>query len=240
MPNVGGCDRRKVATQGAIARFVEASDIQVVHLETGKVVPKTARAAMKNGNCQWQDPVVESMQLQLDQTTNEYEENFYKLLLLSSSVIVNSSGLLGLDQAVNGFVEDGSATTISDGMGDVSVMINESATTKCGKIASERFLCTLGGGILCAKALMHLQNVPAALFIRFLQEHCSEWVDCDIDASAAAAFYSNTSNGTAGYSQLSFPLVNFSLASCTLHCTGFTFPDMECSLPFCMGIIVSQ
>lgn len=33
----------------------------------------------------------------------------------------------GLDQAVNGFVEDGLAITISDGMGDVSVMINESA-----------------------------------------------------------------------------------------------------------------
>jgi hypothetical protein len=46
---------------------------------------------------------------------------------------------------------------ISDGIGDVSVMINESATTKCGQIASEMFLCTLSGGILCAKALMHLQ-----------------------------------------------------------------------------------
>jgi hypothetical protein len=78
---------------GAIARFVEASDIQVVHLETGKAVAKTARAVMKNGNCQWQDPVVELMQLQLDQTTNEHEENFYKVLL-SSSVIVDSSGLL--------------------------------------------------------------------------------------------------------------------------------------------------
>jgi hypothetical protein len=51
-----------------------------------------------------------------------------------------------------------------------------------------------------------IQNVPATLFIRFLQE----WVDCDIDASAAAAFYSTTGNGTAGYSQLSFPLVNSS------------------------------
>jgi hypothetical protein len=80
---------------GAIARFVEASDIQLVRLETGKAVAKTARAAaMKNGNCQWQDPVVESMQPQLDQTTNKYEENFYKLLLLSSSVKVDFSGLL--------------------------------------------------------------------------------------------------------------------------------------------------
>ncbi|CAM6046133.1 unnamed protein product [Sphagnum compactum] len=212
MLNVDGCERRKVATQGAIARFIEASDIQVVHLETGKAVAKTARAAaMKNGNCQWQDPVVESMQLQLDQTTNEYEENVYKLLLLSSSVIVDSSGLLGLDQALNGFVEDGWATMISDGMRDVSVMTIESATTMCGQIASERFLCTLSGGILRAKASMHLQ------------EHCSEWVGCDIDASAAAAFYSTTGNGTAGYSQLSFPLVNSSEQEEVLppaHCTA--------------------
>ncbi|CAK9224920.1 unnamed protein product, partial [Sphagnum troendelagicum] len=66
-------------------------------------------------------------------------------------------------------------------------------------------------------------NVPAALFIRFLQEHCSERVDCDIDASAAAAFYSTTGNGTAGYSQLSFPLVNSSEQEEVLppaHCTA--------------------
>jgi len=68
------------------------------------------------------------------------------------------TGLSGdSDQAVHGSVEDGRATMISDGIGDVSVMINESATTKCGQIASEMFLCTLSGGILCAKALMHLQ-----------------------------------------------------------------------------------
>ncbi|CAM6072947.1 unnamed protein product [Sphagnum tenellum] len=125
---------------------------------------------MKNGNCQWQDPVVESMQLQLDQTTNDDEQNFYKLLLLSSSVIVGSSGLL--------------YPHIHDYFGK----------QKCG-----------------------------ALFIRLLQEHCSERVDCDIDASAAAAFYSTTGNGTAGYSQLSFPLVNSSEQEEVLppaHCTA--------------------
>jgi len=116
----------------------------------------------------------------------------------------------GFNQAVNGFVEDGWAATVSDGMDDVSVMINESPTTKSSQIASERFLCTLGGGILCAKASMLLQNVPAALLIRFLREHRSEWADCDIDASAAAAFHSTTRNGTAGHSQLSLPLVNSS------------------------------
>jgi hypothetical protein len=55
-----------------------------------------------------------------------------------------------------------------------------------------------------------IQNVPAALLIRFLREHRSEWADCDIDASAAAAFRSTTRNGTAGHSQLSLPLVNSS------------------------------
>jgi hypothetical protein len=47
--------------------------------------------------------------------------------------------------------------------------------------------------------------------------------DCDIDASAAAAFYSTTGNGTAGYSQLSFPSVNSSEQEEVLppaHCTA--------------------
>jgi homeobox-leucine zipper protein len=128
-------------------------------------------------------------------------------------------------------------------MDDVSVMINESPTTKSSQIASERFLCTLGGGILCAKASMLLQNVPAALLIRFLREHRSEWADCDIDASAAAAFRSTTRNGTAGHSQLSLPLVNSSEQEEVLppvHCTGFTFPDIECSFPACLEIAISH
>ncbi len=77
----------------------------------------------------------------------------------------------GFNQAVNGFVEDGWAATVSDGMDDVSVMINESPTTKSSQIASERFLCTLGGGILCAKASMLLQVWP--VLWRFLHFHFS-------------------------------------------------------------------
>jgi hypothetical protein len=68
-----------------------------------------------------------------------------------------------------------------------------------------------------------IQNVPAALLIRFLREHRSEWADCDIDASAAAAFRSTTRNGTAGHSQLSLPLVNSSEQEEVLppvHCTA--------------------
>ncbi len=63
--------------------------ISVVSLETRKAVAKTARAVVKNGNCQWQDPIVESTRLQLNQTTNEYEEKFYKLVV--SSVYSSSS-----------------------------------------------------------------------------------------------------------------------------------------------------
>ncbi len=88
-----------------------------------------------------------------------------------------------------------------------------------------------------------IQNVPAALLIRFLREHRSEWADCDIDASAAAAFRSTTRNGTAGHSQLSLPLVNSSEQEEVLppvHCTGFTFPDIECSFPACLEIAISH
>jgi hypothetical protein len=54
---------------------------------------------VKNGNCQWQDLITESMCLQFNQMTNKYEEKFDKLffslvffflLSSSSSVIVNS------------------------------------------------------------------------------------------------------------------------------------------------------
>ncbi|CAM6053249.1 unnamed protein product [Sphagnum tenellum] len=66
--------------------------ISVVSLETWKAVAKTARAVVKNGNCQWQDPIVESTQLQLNQTTNEYEEKFYKFVVSSGS---SRAGILG-------------------------------------------------------------------------------------------------------------------------------------------------
>ena len=65
----------------------------------------------------------------------------------------------GFNQAVNGFADDGWATTVSDGSDDVSVVLNEAATTKCisGQDASNNLLSNFGGGILCAKASMLLQ-----------------------------------------------------------------------------------
>ncbi|KAH8957192.1 hypothetical protein BDL97_07G079300 [Sphagnum fallax] len=117
----------------------------------------------------------------------------------------------GFNQAVNGFPDDGWAAIVSDGMDDVSVLLNESPpTTKgmLGQVATDRLLCSLGGGILCAKASMLLQNVPPALLIRFLREHRSEWADCDIDADAAAAFHTSTRNRSAGHRQLPLPLAH--------------------------------
>ena len=67
--------------------------------------------------------------------------------------------LRGFNQAVNGFADDGWATTVSDGSDDVSVVLNEAAATKCisGQGASNNFLSNFGGGTLCAKASMLLQ-----------------------------------------------------------------------------------
>ncbi|CAM6082432.1 unnamed protein product [Calypogeia fissa] len=100
----------------------------------------------------------------------------------------------GFNEAVNGFSDDGWSALASDGMDDVTVVVNANPNSKQfgGQQTSSDRLCSIGGGILCAKASMLLQNVPPALLIRFLREHRSEWADCDIDADAAAAL--RTSN----------------------------------------------
>ncbi len=86
----------------------------------------------------------------------------------SSNVTSWSWAYRGFNQAVNGFPDDGWAATVSDGMDDVSVVLNESPTAKgMGQVAADRLLCSLGGGILCAKASMLLQ-VRIMLFWQFL------------------------------------------------------------------------
>lgn len=82
----------------------------------------------------------------------------------------------GFNQAINGFADDGWATTVSDGMDDVSVLLNETASTKCvgGQDVSDRLLCNLGGGILCAKASMLLQvpySFPFLIFSFLIHEY---------------------------------------------------------------------
>jgi homeobox-leucine zipper protein len=44
----------------------------------------------------------------------------------------------------------------SDGMDDVSVMLNDTPESLEGHIATDKFLRSLGGGILCVKASMQL------------------------------------------------------------------------------------
>ncbi|GLT35716.1 hypothetical protein SLA2020_101430 [Shorea laevis] len=92
----------------------------------------------------------------------------------------------GFNDAVNGFADDGWSLLSSDGVEDVTIMINSSP----GKFLSSQYNTSMfpsfGGGILCAKASMLLQNVPPALLVRFLREHRSEWADYGVDAYSAA------------------------------------------------------
>nr|ABD75307.1 class III homeodomain-leucine zipper protein C3HDZ2 [Ginkgo biloba] len=94
----------------------------------------------------------------------------------------------GFNEAVNGFTDDGWSLMGNDGTDDVTILINSSPNKILGsQLASSEGFPALGGGILCAKASMLLQNVPPALLVRFLREHRSEWADSNIDAYSAAA-----------------------------------------------------
>ncbi len=71
----------------------------------------------------------------------------------------------GFNNAVNGFGDDGWEATVSDGLDDVTVMLNATPKSLEGQLASDKLLYSLGGGILCAKASMLLQV-----------EACEGWV----------------------------------------------------------------
>eukprot|EP00262_Sarcandra_glabra_P013040 TRINITY_DN3520_c1_g1_i1.p2 TRINITY_DN3520_c1_g1~~TRINITY_DN3520_c1_g1_i1.p2 ORF type:complete len:182 (+),score=42.13 TRINITY_DN3520_c1_g1_i1:1-546(+) len=93
----------------------------------------------------------------------------------------------GFNDAVNGFADDGWSLMSSDGIDDVTIAINSSPSKLVGShVNSLAMLSSLGGGVLCAKASMLLQNVPPALLVRFLREHRSEWADSGVDSYAAA------------------------------------------------------
>ncbi|XP_065850680.1 homeobox-leucine zipper protein ATHB-8-like [Euphorbia lathyris] len=94
----------------------------------------------------------------------------------------------GFNEAVNGFNDEGWSLLESDGMDDVTVLINSSPAKMMGlNIAYANDFPSMSNGVLCAKASMLLQNVPPAILLRFLREHRSEWADSGIDAYAAAA-----------------------------------------------------
>ncbi|XP_047170827.1 homeobox-leucine zipper protein ATHB-14-like [Vigna umbellata] len=92
----------------------------------------------------------------------------------------------GFNDAVNGFVDDGWSPIGNDGVEDVTIAINSSPNKSFGSHYNTSMLPTFGGGVLCAKASMLLQNVPPALLVRFLREHRSEWADYGVDAYSAA------------------------------------------------------
>lgn len=95
----------------------------------------------------------------------------------------------GFNEAVNGFTDDGWFMLESDGIDDVTLLVNSSPS----KMMGINLGCNNSGfpsvtsSVLCAKASMLLQNVPPAILLRFLREHRSEWADTSIDAYSAAA-----------------------------------------------------
>lgn len=117
---------------------------------------------------------------------------------------------MGFNEAVNGFADDNWVALASDGLDDVSVASRATSPTKSpgqGGLVPDG-PGPIGGGVLCAKASMLLQNVPPALLIRFLRDHRSEWADGDIDANSAAAVRASISSRVdgGGHGQVPLPL----------------------------------
>ncbi|OIW13909.1 hypothetical protein TanjilG_31798 [Lupinus angustifolius] len=79
----------------------------------------------------------------------------------------------GFNDAVNGFVDDGWSLMGNDGVEDVTIAINSSPNKYSGSKYNSSMFSSIGGGVLCAKASMLLQNVPPALLVSFLREHRS-------------------------------------------------------------------
>ncbi|KAE9594832.1 hypothetical protein Lal_00013251 [Lupinus albus] len=92
----------------------------------------------------------------------------------------------GFNDAVNGFVDDGWSLMGNDGVEDVTIAVNSSPNKFLGSQYNSSMFSSFGGGVLCAKASMLLQNVPPPLLVRFLREHRSEWADYGVDAYSAA------------------------------------------------------
>uniref|UniRef100_A0ACD5XLQ3 Uncharacterized protein n=1 Tax=Avena sativa TaxID=4498 RepID=A0ACD5XLQ3_AVESA len=94
----------------------------------------------------------------------------------------------GFNDAVNGFPDDGWSMLNSDGAEDITITVNSSPNKLVGShVSPSPLFSAIGGGILCAKASMLLQDVPPALLVRFLREHRSEWADPGVDAYSAAS-----------------------------------------------------
>lgn len=66
--------------------------VSLIPLETGKVSARTSRGLVRNGTCQWPDPVIESTKIPQDPSTGKCDEKLYKLLVQMGSLGV---GILG-------------------------------------------------------------------------------------------------------------------------------------------------
>ncbi|KAG4145583.1 hypothetical protein ERO13_D05G103300v2 [Gossypium hirsutum] len=96
----------------------------------------------------------------------------------------------GFNDAINGFNDDGWSIMNCDGTEDVIIAVNsiKSFSSTSNPANALSFL----GGVLCAKASMLLQNIAAAVLVRFLREHRSEWADFNVDAYCAASLKAGT------------------------------------------------
>ncbi|KAK2383420.1 homeobox-leucine zipper protein ATHB-15 [Trifolium repens] len=79
----------------------------------------------------------------------------------------------GFTEVVNGFTNDGWSMLESDGIDDVTLVVNSSPNKMMG----------LNLGYTNGFP----SNVPPAILLRFMREHRSEWADTSIDAYSAAA-----------------------------------------------------
>ncbi|KAM7475998.1 hypothetical protein LguiB_023241 [Lonicera macranthoides] len=94
----------------------------------------------------------------------------------------------GFNEALNGFTDEGWSLMGTDGMDDVTILVNSSPDKLMGlNLSFANGFPSVSNAVLCAKASMLLQNVPPAILLRFLREHRSEWADNNIDAYSAAA-----------------------------------------------------
>ncbi|OIT34487.1 PREDICTED: homeobox-leucine zipper protein ATHB-15-like isoform X1 [Nicotiana attenuata] len=94
----------------------------------------------------------------------------------------------GFNEALNGLTDEGWSMLGSDGMDDITLLVNSSPDKLMGlNLSFTNGFSSLSNAVMCAKASMLLQNVPPAILLRFLREHRSEWADNNIDAYSAAA-----------------------------------------------------
>ncbi|KAH7656269.1 E3 ubiquitin ligase involved in syntaxin degradation protein [Dioscorea alata] len=66
--------------------------VSFIPADTGKVIGKTTKANVRNGNCKWSDPLYETTRLLQDTRTKKYDDKLYKLLVAMGS---SRSSLLG-------------------------------------------------------------------------------------------------------------------------------------------------